>query len=147
MPKDRIHFKDIPKTSAFFLDYLHDFSKLAPFFPFPYALDHFRKEGASVALPHRQELCRILEKQNRSFGAGARTLENVEKLRDRDCFAVVTGQQVGLFTGPAYTIYKALSAIRMAQRTFFMAQLDQRRLHEQVRRLAYRVAPVAHGIS
>ena len=114
MPKDRIHFKDIPKTSAFFLDYLHDFSKLAPFFPFPYALDHFRKEGASVALPHRQELCQILEKQNRSFGAGARTLENVEKLRDRDCFAVVTGQQVGLFTGPAYTIYKALTAVKLA---------------------------------
>ena len=115
MTRDRIHFKDIPKTSAFFLDYLHDFSKLAPFFPFPYALDHFRKEAASgVAVPHRQELCQILDKQNRSFGAGARTLENVEKLQDRDCFAVVTGQQVGLFTGPTYTIYKALTAVKLA---------------------------------
>jgi len=115
MPKDRIHFKDIPKTSAFFLDYLHDFSKLTPFFPFPYALDHFRKEaGFSVVLPHRQELCQTLEKQNRSFGAGARTQENLEKLQDSDCFAVVTGQQVGLFTGPAYTIYKALTAVKLA---------------------------------
>jgi bacillithiol synthase len=115
MTKDRIHFKDIPKTSAFFLDYLHDFSKLAPFFPFPYDLDHFRKEaGSDVALPHRHELCQILEKQNRSFGAGVRTQENLEKLQDRDCFAVVTGQQVGLFTGPAYTIYKALTAVKLA---------------------------------
>src|SRR6185295_17188185 len=105
MTKDRIHFKDIPKTSAFFLDYLHDFSKLTPFFPFPYALDHFRKEACSgVAVPHRQALCQILEKQNRSFGSGARTQENLERLQDRDCLAVVTGQQVGLFTGPAYTI-------------------------------------------
>jgi hypothetical protein len=24
MTNDRIHFKDIPKTSAFFLDYLHN---------------------------------------------------------------------------------------------------------------------------
>jgi bacillithiol biosynthesis cysteine-adding enzyme BshC len=115
MTKDRVHFKDIPKTSAFFLDYLHHFSKLAPFFPFPYALDHFRKEAISGSpLAHRQELCQILEKQNRSLGAGAKTLENLEKLRDSDCFAVVTGQQVGLFTGPAYTIYKALTAVKLA---------------------------------
>ena len=115
MTKDRVHFKDIPKTSAFFLDYLHNFPKLASFFPFSYALDHFRKEALSGApLVHRRELCQVLEKQNRLFGAGSRTLENLEKLRDNDCLAVVTGQQVGLFTGPAYTIYKALTAVKLA---------------------------------
>jgi bacillithiol synthase len=115
MTKDRVHFRDIPKTSAFFLDYLHQFSKLAAFFPFPYALDQFRKEaGSGQPLIHRQQLAQILEEQNRSFGAGPRTLENLERLRDGDCFAVVTGQQAGLFTGPAYTIYKALTAVKLA---------------------------------
>ncbi|MCI0423138.1 MAG: bacillithiol biosynthesis cysteine-adding enzyme BshC [Acidobacteria bacterium] len=116
MTRDRIHFKDLPKTSTFFLDYLHNFPKLTPFFPYPYALEHFRKEAVTGApqLPHRQELCQILDAQNRAFGAGARTLENLEKLHDSDCWAVVTGQQVGLFTGPAYTIYKALTAVKLA---------------------------------
>jgi bacillithiol synthase len=117
MTRDRtVHFKDIPKTSALFLDFLHDFSKIPAFFPSPYSLEHFRKEGLmhSCHLAHRKELCEILETQNRAFGAGERTLEQIQKLRDSDCWAVVTGQQVGLFTGPAYTVYKALTAVKLA---------------------------------
>lgn len=111
-----VQFKDIPKTSNLFLDFLHDFPKVQSFFSSPYSLEHFKKEGLahSCYLPHRQELCDLLEVQNRAFGAGERTFEHLEKLRDPDCWAVVTGQQVGLFTGPAYTIYKALTAVKLA---------------------------------
>jgi bacillithiol biosynthesis cysteine-adding enzyme BshC len=62
----------------------------------------------------RDALCDALAEMNASWGAGAQTLENVRRLRSRDSVAVVTGQQVGLFTGPLYTLYKALSAVKLA---------------------------------
>ena len=51
---------------------------------------------------------------NKRWGAGQETLNNIKLLRDADCIAVVSGQQAGLFTGPLYTIYKALSAVKLA---------------------------------
>lgn len=51
---------------------------------------------------------------NQRWGAPAETLNNIDLLRDEDCVAVVSGQQAGLFTGPLFTIYKALSAVKLA---------------------------------
>ena len=39
-----------------------------------------------------------------------------DRLADGDVLVVTTGQQPGLFTGPLYTVYKALSAVALAAR-------------------------------
>ncbi|MFN8008562.1 MAG: bacillithiol biosynthesis cysteine-adding enzyme BshC [Terriglobia bacterium] len=111
-----LDFREVPKTSPFYLDYLYEFPKVQEFLPSPYGLDHFRHDNLSPLpeVAHRKQLCQILETQNRGWGAGEKTFENIEKLKEADCWAVVTGQQVGLFTGPAYTVYKALTAVKLA---------------------------------
>jgi bacillithiol biosynthesis cysteine-adding enzyme BshC len=62
----------------------------------------------------RGKISDALAAMNTRWGATDETLKNIELLRDADCLAVVSGQQAGLFTGPLYTIYKSLSAVKLA---------------------------------
>ncbi|HEY0839609.1 MAG TPA: bacillithiol biosynthesis BshC, partial [Vulgatibacter sp.] len=55
-----------------------------------------------------------LAAQNARFCASPPRDRNVARLRE-GAAAVVTGQQVGLFLGPLYTLYKAASAVRIAR--------------------------------
>jgi len=61
----------------------------------------------------RARIAGILDRQNSKFGASQSTLENIAAFR-AGALAVVTGQQVGLFGGPVFSIYKALTAVKMA---------------------------------
>jgi bacillithiol biosynthesis cysteine-adding enzyme BshC len=63
----------------------------------------------------RQALANLLKQQAENWGTSTEVLTNIEKIRDNKTVAVVTGQQVGLLGGPAYTLYKALGAINLAR--------------------------------
>ncbi|HEY6404255.1 MAG TPA: bacillithiol biosynthesis cysteine-adding enzyme BshC, partial [Blastocatellia bacterium] len=62
----------------------------------------------------RDAVADALADQNARAGATDLTLANIERLRQKDSVVIITGQQAGLFTGPLYTIFKALSAIKLA---------------------------------
>ncbi len=57
----------------------------------------------------------VLLALNLKLGAKDNTLANIRMLSEKHCLAVVTGQQTGLFTGPLYTIYKAITVIKQAK--------------------------------
>ena len=116
---ETIPFTQIPQQSQLFLDYLQDPAALRSFYPeavkHHYDLPSRRERVLSSYRTDRAALCDALESMNRGWGAGARTLENIRSLREADCIAVVSGQQAGLFGGPLYTVYKALSAVKLAE--------------------------------
>ena len=62
----------------------------------------------------RAAVAKILDEQNRAWGGGERTIENLKRFAS-GAAAIVTGQQVGLYGGPMYSLLKAITAIRMAE--------------------------------
>ncbi len=61
----------------------------------------------------RRGVTEILRRQNRAFGGDKAVDASLDRLA-AGAAAIVTGQQVGLFSGPSYTIYKAVTALRLA---------------------------------
>jgi bacillithiol biosynthesis cysteine-adding enzyme BshC len=90
---------------VYHFDRVRQFYTYAPFDPASYA------DAASqiqLSPERRAALVSALRIQNGDS-------ELLDRLAEPGTVAVVTGQQVGLFSGPAYTIYKALTAVKIAR--------------------------------
>jgi bacillithiol synthase len=115
---ETLPFDLVPQQSRLFLDYLKDPVALKKYYPsavrFHHELQARVPELLAAHHTDRNKLADALLAMNQRWGAGQETLDNIKLLRDEDCIAVVSGQQAGLFTGPLYTIYKALSAVKLA---------------------------------
>ena len=118
MRTECLPFTLIPHTTPLFTDLLYNYPKVRQFFPRSPDLAQWAKEEAGSVRydsSRRQKVAAILERQNHTWGASAETLKNVERLR-AGAACVVTGQQVGLFGGPLFSIFKAMGAIRLAEK-------------------------------
>ncbi|MFQ5723492.1 MAG: bacillithiol biosynthesis cysteine-adding enzyme BshC [Terriglobia bacterium] len=117
-----IRFTEIPHTTKLVVDTLYDFSRVADFYAYdPFDPASFR--AAAQAAPRDSEastrhaaVADVLAEQNPDFGGDEKSQKNIDRLRSGEAVAVVTGQQVGLFGGPAYSVYKALTAVRLASK-------------------------------
>ncbi len=120
-----IPFREIPHQSALYLGYLDSSPAVLSMFRHPGpTLNTLERMVRDKGVPSikRKAIVSILKQQNEKFGCGECTRKNIEDLIQADAVAVLTGQQVGLFTGPLYTIYKTMTAIRLA------AELRARRI-------------------
>ena len=106
-----IRHTDLPGTSKLFADFSYHFDRVARFYRYnPYDPASFSAAAREVDYPEarRAALTDVLRAQNGDS-------ESLRQFAQPGTLAVVTGQQVGLFGGPAYTIYKALTAAHLAR--------------------------------
>ncbi len=117
MKSQCLPFSQIPHSTRLFLDYLSYTPSVRGMYPrSPIFSEWAKDEAQRVAYDaaRRAKVSEILERQNRAWGASAKTLANIERFR-RGALAAVTGQQVGLFGGPLFSIFKALTAVKLAE--------------------------------
>src|ERR1039457_6832501 len=118
MKSQCLQFTQIPHTTRLFLDYLSYTPSVRGMYPrSPMFSEWVKDEAPRVVYDagRRGAVSEILERQNRAWGASPKTLANIKRLR-QGALAAVTGQQVGLFGGPLFSIFKALTAVKLAER-------------------------------
>jgi len=109
---------DLGAFPDLFVDYCTDFDAVSDFYAGDWRDAEARKtvaEQAAARPVDRDAVADVLADQNAEWGGGDVAQRNVEALRDPETVAVVTGQQVGLFTGPLYTIYKTITTLQLAE--------------------------------
>ena len=106
-----IRHSDLPGSSRLFVDLLYDFPRVEKF----YAYDPSNPNSLAASIndieypaARRAAVVQALAITNGNHPA-------LDILAQHNTVAVLTGQQVGLYGGPVYTLYKALSAIRLAK--------------------------------
>ncbi len=107
---------EVPRTTPLYAAYVENFAAVSDFFAYPPVPESVRRAAQDVHLDSRlrREVAEVLRAQNRRFGADAALEASLDRLA-AGAVAVVSGQQVGLFSGPSYTIHKALTALRLAE--------------------------------
>ena len=105
-----VRHSDLPGASKLFLDLLYHPDRLSSYYPnLPSDPDAYAR-AAKIDLPPERRAALV-----DALRPGNQGNPSLDELAKPGTVAVVTGQQVGLFSGPAYTIYKALTAVKVAR--------------------------------
>jgi len=115
----QINFGDIPGQYNLFLDYLYEFENVKKFYKHDFRnRDEYLKIFKAISETNREfrnDVPKIITSQYHGFNLSEKTKNNIDLLKDKNTLAVVTGQQLGILGGPLYTLYKIITAIKLAE--------------------------------
>lgn len=108
-------FEKLP-FSPLFKAYTERFSSVEQYYDYnPYDEEDLAARSRDVEQPEsRERLEELVRSYNGKFEITPETEENISLLGEEGTLALVTGQQLSLFGGPLYTVFKTVTAIRRA---------------------------------
>lgn len=112
--KEVYSFKKL-QFSKLFKTYVSDFSKLKDFYCYdPFSeRDIQQKADSFFSEPLRNKYVEALSLYHKELGINQS--EQLKKLGTSGALAIVTGQQLGIYGGPLFTVYKTLTTILLAK--------------------------------
>lgn len=104
--------------STLFNTYLTDFQKLKSFYEYnPLNKDDVLRRATSLETSaFKNEYISALKAYHEELGISDTQKKPLEKLSKENALTVVTGQQLGVFGGPLFTVFKAMTAILLARK-------------------------------
>jgi bacillithiol synthase len=111
-PFDKLPFSEL------FVNYIENSDSLSSFYQsHPFDDDKVREFADAFAFPgNRIQSVKALHDFNSLFDAPDITHEQIAKLKKPESLSVVTGQQLTLYGGPLFTIYKTITAVIYAKK-------------------------------
>ena len=123
-----MHYKNIPLKDIGFashtvIDYLEGKEELKPFYNYPPKISSFKEaitaKATSYPAEYRTVLVNALKRQygtlEDGLAADSPVFKNIEALNDNNTFTVTAGQQIHVFLGPLFVLYKIVHAINLAK--------------------------------
>jgi bacillithiol biosynthesis cysteine-adding enzyme BshC len=111
MESSCVHQTTLPGTKELFGDYLYHFQRVSSFYPHNFSdWDQLADAARQLQFSDERRARIVAALRPANFGSAS-----LDQLAQPGTVAVVTGQQVGLLSGPAYTVFKALTAVRITR--------------------------------
>ncbi|MFF5993213.1 bacillithiol biosynthesis cysteine-adding enzyme BshC [Lysinibacillus sp. KU-BSD001] len=119
----------LPVNNEVLADYWNQEADIHSFFAYPFEKDSFAKRVNTIHKQSykREALVQVIRSYMEPFGVSKQAEKHLQELEE-GALAIVGGQQAGVFTGPLYSVYKAITVILLA--------------HEQRQALKLPVVPV-----
>ncbi len=117
MDKSDCSFQQLP-FSKLFKTYISDFETISSFYGAnPFSEEEVAARAGRVSkFVDRNKLIEALFNFHEYLGIADEQQEQRTKLSNSDTLAIVTGQQLGMYGGPLFTIYKTITTILLARK-------------------------------
>jgi bacillithiol synthase len=111
----KLDFRDLP-LSKLFCDYIQNNEAISGYFAQSHTYTNLKKAVDSYHGRHnRAEAARVIAEFNKPFLEVQGVDELADTLAREDTVTITTGQQLSLFGGPLYTVFKTISTIQLAR--------------------------------